>query len=232
MHGDYQKREPAYNSRQLATLIPTRKPSSRLKKKDQTFSSISTDEMLDLKNSGRLDKLIQEANCRFAGFYFTTIILLALISIFYGVRAFTDSTDCYSKTDLTYNITNWFDASFMESFCLNVVCFCYYAFMSPFVRKRRIESGISAAETDPVVDKLANPLINCIAIALEVFLSVTTIVSVGLSALLLYSDMGNYCTSVTNELQSEGNWLFWLSFAQIIILLMIVLWSKKIYNND
>lgn len=169
-------------------------------KKDQNLSSISTDEMLNLKQNGRLDKLIREANCRFAGFYFTTIILMALMSIFYGVRAFTDSINCYSKTDLTYNITNWFDASFMESFCLNVVCFCYYAFMSPFVRKRRIESGISAAETNPGLDKLANPLINCIAIALEVFLSVTTIVSIGLSALLLYSDMGNYCTNVTNEL--------------------------------
>ena len=197
---DYQKHSPTYNSRQLATLISNRRPSVHLKKKDQTFSSISTDEMLDLKQNGRLDKLIREANCRFAGFYFTTIILMALMSIFYGVRAFTDSTDCYSNTDLTYNITNWFDASFMESFCLNVVCFCYYAFMSPFVRKRRIESGISAAETETGVDKLANPVINCIAIALEVFLSVTTIVSVGLSALLLYSDMGNYCTNVTNEL--------------------------------
>ena len=118
---------------------------------------------------------------------------MALMSIFYGVRAFSDSTDCYSKIDLTYNITKWFDASFMESFCLNVVCFCYYAFMSPFVRKRRIESGISAAETDPGEDKLANPIIICVAIAFEVFLIVTTMVSIGLSALLLYSDMGIYC---------------------------------------
>ena len=197
-----------------------------MKKKDMTISSISKDEMLDLKKNGRLDKLLEEANCRFTGFYLTTIILIALMTTFYGVRAFTESNDCYEKTDLTYNITNWFDAIFMGSFCLNFVCFCYYAFMSPFARKRRIESGIQNVGTDPgAANERASLVVNSMAVAFEVFLSLTMIVSTILSALLLMSDMGRYCTSETNELKSEGTWLFCLAIAQGAILLMIVAWG-------
>ena len=67
------------------------------------------------------------------------MFLSALMATFYGVRVFTDSPECLSKSsEHDYNITHWFEAAFKGCFSANASSFAYYAFFSPFIRKHYI----------------------------------------------------------------------------------------------
>ena len=70
------------------------------------------------------------------------------------------------------------------------------------------------------------------AMVIETLLAVTMFVSIALSLILLQSEMGQFCVSETEILQSEGHWLGWLAFAQSIVAIVILAWKRSADRLD
>ena len=145
-------------------------------------------------------------------FYFSTMLVSALIASFYGVKAFAETPECLSEsTQSKYNITLWFDAAFKGGFALNASCFAYYAFALPFVRKMRQETILQPPSTDPVSAIQASSVLSVMATVVEALLALTMIVSTALFFIILRSEMGMYCMDKYQEIHQNGRLLTYLA---------------------